>query len=308
MPEPKAEPTSLPPGKYDLAIACRVCSIPSLSPPPVFAEDKLKLVELCLRSLLASYGNLRVKLWIILTGPPEYQQMFERIWPKADLVVLNVGRIGNPRSLQKQLEILTEQTDADLVFVAEDDYFYRPGTLPAAVEFLRREPASTFVSLYDHPDNDVIPFQKKLPGAPPQKSSGLEWHSRATTTHTFLTRKTTLAECRSVFRAVFLGKHKLWGSDTDTAHWLALTKTGIFNLPMFLRSLFAYRYWAACVFLAWFFRWRQVLFGRRYTLWVPRPSVATHMIAGDEAPGVDWRKEFDPKLAQMQPVAKLAAD
>jgi len=106
----------------------------------------------------------------------------------------------------------------------------------------------------------------------------------------------------------FLGKHKLWGSDTDTAHWLALTKTGIFNLPMFLRSLFAYRYWAACVFLAWFFRWRQVLFGRRYTLWVPRPSVATHMIAGDEAPGVDWRKEFDPKLAQMQPVAKLAAD
>ena len=279
--------------KYDIAVACRVCSIPSKSKPPIFAEDKLKLVEFCIKSFKASLGHLRAKMWIILTGPPEYEQMFERVWPKEDLVVLNVGRIGNPRSLQKQIEILTAQTDAELVFASEDDYFYRPDGFQTAVEFLRSSPDTSFVSLYDHPDHYVIPFQQTLPPAKAQKSGGLFWHARGAATHTFLTRKATLQKCQHVFRATFWGSYKFWGSDTDTAHWLALTKTGIFSLPMFLKSLVKYRYWAACMFLAWIFRWRQILFGERYTLWSPSPSIATHMIAGQEAPGVDWRKEFD---------------
>jgi hypothetical protein len=286
-------------GKYDIAVACRVCSIPSNSKPPIFAEDKLKLVEFCLKSFKASLGNLRAKMWIILTGPAEYEQMFERVWPKEDLVVLNVGKIGNPRSLQKQIDILTAQTDAELVFLAEDDYFYLPDKFQAAVEFLRSNPDATFVSLYDHPDNYVVPFQQSLPSAKAQKSGGLDWYSRATTTHTFLTRKATLQKCRRVFRAAFWGSYKFWGSDTDTAHWLALTKMGIFSLPMFLKSLVKYRYWAACMVLAWIFRWRQILFGKRYTLWTPSPSIATHMIAGLEAPGVDWRKEFDRCLSKV---------
>jgi hypothetical protein len=291
--EPKPEK-----GKYDLAVACRVCFMPSNSKPPVFAEDKLKLVEFCLTSFKASIGNLRVKMWVILTGPPEYERMFEQVWPKDDLVILSVGRIGNPRSLQKQIDILTEQTDAEFVFVAEDDYFYRPGAFQSAVNFLRNNPDTSFVSVYDHPDNYVIPLQKSLPLAKAQISRSLAWHTRAATTHTFLTRKATLQKCQHAFRAVFFGGYKFWGSDTDTAHWLALTKTGVFSLPMFLKCLIKHRYWAACMFLAWFFRWRQILFGKRYALWTPSPSIATHMIAGDEAPGVDWRKEFERGLAK----------
>jgi hypothetical protein len=285
-------------GKYDVAVACRVCSILSISQPPIFADDKLKLVELCLKSFKASLGNLRVKMWVVLTGPPEYEKMFQAVWPREDLVVLNAGKIGNPRSLQKQIDILTAQTDAELVFLAEDDYFYLPGKFQSAVEFLRSNPDAGFVSLYDHPDHYVIPFQQPLPSAKARTSGGLSWHSRATTTHTFLTRKATLQECRGVFRASYWAGYKVWGSDTDTAHWLALTKTRVFNLPMFVKSLARHRYWAACVFLAWFFRWRQILFGRRYSLWTPSPSIATHMIAGQEAPGVDWQKEFGRRLSQ----------
>ena len=270
----------------------------SKSKPPIFAEDKLKLVEFCLKSFKASLGNLRAKMWVVLTAPPEYEKLFRAVWPQEDLVVLNVGKIGNPRSLQKQIDILTTQTDAELVFAAEDDYFYLPGKFQSAVEFLRGNPDTSFISLYDHPDNYVIPFQQFLPPAKAQKSGGLYWYSRAATTHTFLTRKATLQKCRKVFRAFFWGSDTVWGSDTDTAHWLALTKTKIFNLPMFLKSLVMYRYWAACMVLAWIFRWRQILFGERYTLWTPSPSIATHMIAGLEAPGVDWRKEFDRCLPE----------
>ncbi len=200
--QPEAQPAT---GKYDIAIACRVCSIPSTTKPPIFAEDKFKLVEFCLKSLKASLGNLRAKMWVVLTGPPEYEQMFEKVWPKEDLVVLSVGRIGNPRSLQKQIDILTAQTDAELVFLAEDDYFYLPDRFQSAVEFLRSNPDANFISLYDHPDNYVIPFQQPLPAAKARKSGGLSWYSRATTTHTFLTRKATLQKCRQVYRASFWG-------------------------------------------------------------------------------------------------------
>jgi hypothetical protein len=38
--------------------------------------------------------------------------------------------------------------------------------------------------------------------------------------------------------------------------------------------------------------WRQILFGKRYTLWIPVPSLATHMVSGLLAPYVDWEQEF----------------
>jgi hypothetical protein len=289
------ESRSAPP-KYDLAIACRVCSIPSNSKPPIFAEDKLKLIEFCAKSLKASVGKLRAKLWVVLTGPPEYERMFESIWPKEDLVVLSVGRIGNPKSLRQQIDILCEQTDADYVFLAEDDYFYLPGTLESALEFLRSEPEESFVSLYDIPDNYTDPYQLSS-DAEARIRGDHAWHPRAATTHTFLTRRTTLQQCRDVFSAVYWFGKKVWGSDTDTAHWLALTKRKFLNPAVFVQSLFKYRYWAACVFLAFFFRTRQVLFGKRYTLWIPQPSMSTHMIAGDEAPGVNWQQEFQRCLS-----------
>ncbi|HXE41689.1 MAG TPA: hypothetical protein VN516_01600, partial [Candidatus Baltobacteraceae bacterium] len=57
------------------------------------------------------------------------------------------------------------------------------------------------------------------------------------------------------------------------------------------------RYWAGSIFLAWYYCWKQILFGRRFTLWTPCPSIATHMVAGLEAPGIDWQKEFQKQLA-----------
>lgn len=56
---------------------------------------------------------------------------------------------------------------------------------------------------------------------------------------------------------------------------------------------------AGSILLAWYYCWRQILFGNKYTLWVPHPSIATHMVAGMEAPGVDWQKEFDQRLSKV---------
>ena len=109
-----------------------------------------------------------------------------------------------------------------------------------------------------------------------------------------MTTRAVLAELRA-----FLLRLKLAfpnGHSPDLAMWMALTKKRVFNPVKFARWSVSHRYWAASIFLAWFYCWRQILFGRRYSLWTPSPSISTHMVAGLEAPGIDWQKEFQRRM------------
>jgi hypothetical protein len=78
----------------------------------------------------------------------------------------------------------------------------------------------------------------------------------------------------------------------DLSKWLALTKKRVFNPFLFVKWAVTNHFWAGSIFYAWYYCWRQILFGHRYNLWIPRPSIATHMVAGMEAPGVDWQRHF----------------
>lgn len=269
---------------YDLAIALRVCDVPSKNPPPVFADDKFGLVKECFRSLQLSLGDLNVKLFVILTArSPEYENFFRS---ECDAQIINIGRVGNPASFRRQIQVLLGQTDSEYVYAAEDDYYYLPNQFSEALNFLKSVPNS-FVSLYDHPDNYVSPYQTQY--NPHSESGNVKvvnnrlWYARAATTLTFLTRKNTLFETQRVFRERHIFGRLVWGSDADTVHWLALTKRRVFNGPLWLKSLRSRPYWAGCVAFAWAYNPRQVLFGRRYKLWTPNPSIATHMLKGEEA-------------------------
>jgi hypothetical protein len=39
---------------------------------------------------------------------------------------------------------------------------------------------------------------------------------------------------------------------------------------------------------AWFYCWRQIVFGPRVKLWVPIPGIATHLDSSSLSPGIDW--------------------
>jgi hypothetical protein len=39
---------------------------------------------------------------------------------------------------------------------------------------------------------------------------------------------------------------------------------------------------------AWLFCWRQVIFGKRWKVWVPIPGIATHMESNYLAPTFSW--------------------
>ncbi|HPY29730.1 MAG TPA: glycosyltransferase family 2 protein [Verrucomicrobiota bacterium] len=278
---------------YDVAVAYRVYPHPSANPPRVYAEDKFKLVELCLRSFKASLGGLRVRLWVLLNDcPPRYEKLFRQVWPAADLVFRYYPGVPPGTTLHEQSQILLGQTDAELVYWAEDDYFYLPGQFAQAVDFLRQHPDADFVSPYDHPDyytTDLHRFRSRQ-----RTVAGRVWSSRLSNTHTILARHRALQAAQRVF-LTFHGRVNF-----DLAMWMALTKRCVFNPVKLLRWSVANRFWAGSILLAWYYFWRQILFGRRYQLWVPRPALATHMITTLESPGVDWPeaiRQFEVQLA-----------
>lgn len=278
--------TNITGSKYDLAVAYRIYPKVSSHPPPVFADDKLKLATLCLESFKRSLGNLRIKLWVLLDGcPPSYEELFTKLWPAVDLVFKRYPGVGDAKTFREQAMILAEQTDAEIVYLAEDDYFYLPGQFVKAVNFFRENAGVDFVSPYDHPDIystalHRVPRETKI-------AEGTTWQSCMSTTHTFLTTRTRLREARWV-----LLRH--YGRvSPDLSRWMALTKRRVFNPLFFAHSVIRCPFWAGSIFHAWRYCWKQILFGRRFNLWIPRPSIATHMVAGMEARGIDWRKEFE---------------
>jgi hypothetical protein len=100
-------------------------------------------------------------------------------------------------------------------------------------------------------------------------------------------------------------KSRIFGYyNTDAGIWLSLTKHHVFNIYDLITQPFISRFrgWSlACV---WVYNWRQVLFGRRYTLWVAVPALATHMAAGLEAPYVNWKEQFQRLELQLIKPAK----
>jgi hypothetical protein len=274
---------------YDLAVAYRICPFMSRTPPPVHQNSKFKLAALCLRSFKVALGPLNVKIWAILDNcPPEYEELFTSLWNNDDLVLSRQPGIGNGRTFAKQIEILNEQTDAEFVYLAEDDYVYLPGRFHLMLDLIRKNADVDFCTPYDHPDYYTHDFHRHKMRIKVEQDQ--VWKTQNGTTCTLLTRKQTLRETSAVL-ASFAKKN------SDAGIWLSLTKEHVRNPYDLITQpfIFPFRGWSmAC---AWYFNWRQILFGRRYSLWTPVPSLATHMVAGLEAPHVNWEPEFKKPVA-----------
>lgn len=270
---------------YDLAVCYRI--YPRVSGRPIFAfTDKLELVRLNLKSFAAALGGLKVKLWVILDNcPPIYQELVRGLLPHTDLEFILLPGEGNWATFERQIELLTHQSASELVYFAEDDYLYLPNALELAVRFMQRHDGVEFVTLYDHADY-YTKYIHQLAGLEFNEDSH-RWRIVASTCLTFLARQQALRETAEVFRTFCRG-------NSDLGLWLALTKTRALNPWSFLRSLHDGLFFSASHALAWRYAWRQLLRGRRRKLWVPVPSLATHMEISGLAPGVDWQTIFRP--------------
>jgi hypothetical protein len=268
-------------GKYDLAVAYRI--YPRVSKiPALHADNKLALADLCLRSFRASLGNLRVKIFALLDNcPPEYESLFENYFDGGDLELIRLDGIGNQSSFQRQTELLLDQNFSDAVYFAEDDYFYR-GPFAPMLDFL---PRADFISPYDHPDYYELPLHPRAQEI--YAGENQHWRTAASTCMTFLTTKQMLERTEKIFATYADG-------NLDVSLWMSLTKQTVRN-PATLWNLFHARkagpFWHYAR-QSWRRGWRQILFGRRFELWAPIPSIATHIEKAFLAPAIDWEISF----------------
>jgi hypothetical protein len=271
--------------KYDLAVAYRVCSHNSKHAPVKFLNDKFNLVKLCLESFKAATAGLRVKMFVILDGcPPDYEYLFRSSFDAKDLELIYARRHGNAATFREQVRILCEQTACELVYLAEDDYLYRPGAL-AEMAVTMREMISVpdFATPYDHPDYDS--FSRTLHGlfktTPRYVLRETGWRNRTSTTLTFMARRSSLKQCRALFESINYGNLM-----PDLALWMAVTKSHVFNPLAFVRWILTGKsFWAFSWLLAWWVGWKNIIAGKQFKLVAPTPSLATHAARGFIASG-----------------------
>jgi hypothetical protein len=245
------------------------------------SDDKLRLSEACLRSFKESLGSLRIKLWVLLDGcPDDYADLFRRYFGAHELVLVPLQDAGNQGSFAKQIEILIAQEDSDVVYFAEDDYFYLPGQFVCMIDFLLKHEDVHFVSPYDHLDCYTLELHRQPKWL--KVHGGRHWRTAASTCLTFLTTRDTLRKTQAIFRNY---KRRSF----DCSLWLSLTKRRVFNPFFFGRHLIRERFFSKVILKSWLYCWRQILFGRRWKLWVPIPGVATHLDVKAVSPNVDWR-------------------
>lgn len=280
---------------YDLVVAYRIYPRVSKT-PPVFGDDKYKLAELCLRSFKAALGTLRVKMQVLLDDcPPAYKDMIIRYFDPKDLEFVTFTGTGNTATSRAQIACLLEQDDSPYVYLAEDDYFYLPGQFEQMLQFMKETPEAHFISPYDHPDYYTLgihdhPARRITHGKK-------QWRQSATTCFTFLTTRDTLSKTAHMF-------YTLGRRNYDNSIWMSLTQYPLLKPTILFRTVFgAGRLWKS-VLKAWYFGWRQICFGKRWNLWTPVPTIATHMEQTGLAPGIDWPamfKETEPHINPLQP-------
>lgn len=276
--------------KFDLAVCCRI--YPGVSRDPIFSfKEKLPLARLNLETFREGLGDLKIKMWVLLDNcPPVYVELFKEIFPNTPMELISLAGEGNGATFLRQVDILSKQTDADLVCFAEDDYLYLPRSLERTVNFMRQHPEIDFVTPYYHADFDskyVHQFRGKE-----IVEDNCRWREVTSTCLTFMARKNAVAESVAVF--------KTYNPNPDLAIWMALTKKRVCNPWSWVRSLQDGIYFSASHALAWRYAWRQILFGKKRTLWVPTPPLITHMESSGLAPGIEWEKIFGERAKKLQ--------
>ena len=264
--------------KYDLTVAYRIYPEISRS-PAVFSSDKYKLSEFCLKSFKESLGDLNVKMIVLLDGcPPTYEELFLKYFDVEDIDFIRLDGVGNLQTFGLQIEILLNQNYSEIVYFAEDDYFYFPNQFTEMVEFLKENSDVDFVTPYDHLDYYTQNIHKNKKSVKVLKNR--QWKTVSSTCLTFLTTKNTLKETEKIFSTYQKG-------NSDFVLWLSLTKSSLkpiiliksiklFTLEIFYKILL--------------FTKNQTLLGKNWKLWAPTPTIATHLEKSFLSPDIDWEE------------------
>jgi hypothetical protein len=275
---------------YDVVVAYRI--YPGVSKvPPIFKDSKYNLAKLCLKSFKKSIGKLKVKIFVLLDNcPSEYEYLFREYFSTEDLELIRLDEIGNTGTFELQIKLLLEQNYSQFIYFAEDDYFYLTDQFEAMVNFLKRNPSDVdFISPYDHLDSYTSALHKHQSKV--KIFGGKHWRTDSSTCLTFLTTKSNLQKTRKIFETYIQG-------NLDASIWLSLTKHKIYNISDIFRFYRTDKFLYRVVKASYLYSWRQIFFGKKWKLWSPVPSIATHMDSNFLSPNIDWLRLMEEEIRE----------
>lgn len=268
---------------YDVVIAYRC--YPKVSKKPfIWSNDKLAMICGWLQSLVQCLWNLQAKFYIIDDGcPSEWSsKIIESIWHHTASYI-HTDKIGNFWTFRKQVEILSTQEESDIVYFAEDDYLYTNKGFSEWIQLLKNKKAD-FVTLFDHKWHYIARHHSVKHTYIIDDTNTRIWKTIPSTCMTFMTSKKILLETKD-----YLLKYSAWVRDYPLRLWL--TKYNIFRWMDIDRSyrdklLYNIKVPATRLHL-WMVRIKcrkQIIFHKKYNLYCPVPSIATHLESDDKAP------------------------
>lgn len=193
-----------------MRVLYRICPFNN-NKSPIFAEDKFKLVSMCLKSFAEAFKGLDIEVIFILDScPPEYKQLINRTIPFRHGYFEREG-MGNLGSFRTQVQLASEIDD--YVLLLEDDYLWLPNTgekiLQAVTHFDFMTPQDEFNYYFNEPRHKGR-YEIKIVG---------NHHFREvnSTTLTFATHGSLIKKLQGV-----IWKHEIW----DYPMWQEIRSLG----------------------------------------------------------------------------------
>ena len=268
--------------KHDLVIVYRICPKMSKNPAGNF-ENKFEFSKFCLNSFKEALADTNFKLYALLDNcPEEYEDLFTNNFNRENLEILHTN-LGNKGTFEKQIEILSTQNDSEIVYFAEDDYFYIKNIKNMA-DFIKSGKAD-FVTPYEHPacyiDGHIIKNEMFI----------FDEQKYITVQHaclTFMTTKENLIKNKRyllMFSKWFGSDFTVWGCVTLGSTYFKYIKLLLNMRNYTIINLKVY----GSMFL---FAIHRFIFNKKYKLFMPVHSLATHMEKDQLAPGINWDLYF----------------
>ncbi|HTY88358.1 MAG TPA: hypothetical protein VMB80_12895 [Candidatus Acidoferrum sp.] len=257
---------------YDVAVAVRVCDRSAVKPNLLDLTDRKQLILASMTSLAQSLSKVRAYCYLMLDCEDDLAEKILSLFSSLPNAT-DRRRLDWRQSFHEQARWLANQSVSGLACACEDDYLYRPDCFLAAVEFMRLYPSADALSLAYHAEYErrwVDRWSGSSPADRPVYCSQRHWVRQVSCTHSFLMRTSAVQSALPTLL-------RRTNETGDLGLWLALTKLRVRNPWSLVRGWGDGKFIVGSIGLAWLYHWRQILKGRQYLLYAPKPTLATHL-------------------------------
>jgi hypothetical protein len=184
-----------------MKVIYRMTDIPSTNESPVFWDNKFRLNEICLRSFVRAFRDIKPQVAMICDHCPDfYEEFVKGIVPFP--MTIEFTEMGVKQNALHQYDFVL---DDDIYYLLECDYLHTPD---AGQKMLDAVTHFDWITGYDHPDKykeGMIPKQNER-----KIINGHEWRTTDSTTSTFMARGSKIREQMELFKRYGWDDHKRW--------------------------------------------------------------------------------------------------